>query len=122
MREHIDAVVEHLTALKPYVLDFEKIKEQVKQARLEAQSLQVGLDKLRKTIVEERNARAAENNRAKKEHDDLVQGRTGAIADMSTAIDEARAELVQVQNDIAKYQKILDDISRAANKALKSSA
>jgi chromosome segregation ATPase len=122
MKEHIDIVIEHLTALKPHELDLDKVKEQVKQAKLEQQSLQVGLEKLRKTIVEERNARAAENNRAKKEHDDMVQGRTGAIADMSTAIEEARAELVQVQNDIAKYQKILDDISKAANKALKSSA
>jgi uncharacterized protein (DUF3084 family) len=122
MKEHVDAIITHLTKLRPFLDDLGDVQENIRRASLELTNTQASLEKLKTTIANERNARAAENNRAKKEHDDLVHGRQGALADMNANVEEARTELIQVQNDIAKYQKRLDELAKQYNKEVKALA
>lgn len=120
--KELDDAITSLTKLKPFVDEFKGLETKIATARQELSVMQKSLETLRKTVTDERNARAAESNRAKKEHEDTIHGRTGALADLDTAVHDARNELTQVQNDIAKYQKALDALTKQYNREVKAVA
>jgi chromosome segregation ATPase len=110
-----DDLIALLQEHKPYLDELKEVKEKLTKTKAAHASLSFQVDSLKAQAKELRDTMDRDRHTLTANHEAEVSRCQKETQEVLEALDGAKRELVAVQNDLARYRKLTDDLARKYN-------